>query len=53
MTFGLGTWQVKRLQWKVNLIEELDHKLSKPAMRLPVNIECVVLLEMFKWWLID
>jgi surfeit locus 1 family protein len=39
VTFGLGTWQIKRLQWKVNLIEELDEKLSKPSMRLPAKIE--------------
>jgi len=39
LTFGLGAWQIKRLQWKVNLIQELDEKLSKPAMPLPARID--------------
>merc|ERR1712225_81792 len=38
LTFGLGAWQIKRLQWKVNLIQELDEKLSKPAMPLPARM---------------
>lgn len=41
MTFVLGTWQVKRLQWKLNLIKELDEKLSKEPLHLPNMIECV------------
>ena len=39
LTFGLGTWQIKRLNWKMNLIDELDEKLAKPPMRLPAKIE--------------
>jgi len=45
VTFGLGTWQIKRLQWKVNLIEELDEKLSKPSMRLPAKIDTAAIPE--------
>lgn len=38
-TFGLGVWQVKRLEWKVGLIEELEWKLKKEPMKLPKNIK--------------
>jgi surfeit locus 1 family protein len=38
-TFALGTWQVKRLKWKVNLIDELNDKLSREPMRLPRRIK--------------
>jgi surfeit locus 1 family protein len=41
-TFGLGIWQLKRLQWKVNLIDELEEKLQLPPIRLPEEIEYVV-----------
>lgn len=39
-TFGLGTWQVKRLFWKRALIEDLNEKMSRPPMTLPRNIKC-------------
>ncbi|KAJ9479829.1 Cytochrome oxidase assembly protein SHY1 [Pseudozyma hubeiensis] len=42
-TFGLGYWQIKRLKWKVSLIEELEDKLSKDPLRLPRNINVDVL----------
>ncbi|KAF9508249.1 hypothetical protein BS47DRAFT_1350563 [Hydnum rufescens UP504] len=35
---GLGTWQIQRLQWKVNLIEDLHDKLSRDPMSLPRNV---------------
>ena len=35
LTFALGTWQIQRLKWKVNLIDDLEEKLSRPAMALP------------------
>ena len=38
-TFGLGYWQIRRLQWKVSLIEELEDKLRREPMRLPKNIK--------------
>ncbi|PWZ00903.1 hypothetical protein BCV70DRAFT_187784 [Testicularia cyperi] len=44
-TFGLGYWQIKRLKWKVNLIEELEDKLSQEPLRLPKNINLDVLPE--------
>ncbi|KAL9934090.1 hypothetical protein V8E36_007172 [Tilletia maclaganii] len=37
-TFGLGVWQLQRLKWKVNLIEELEDKLRKDPISLPKNI---------------
>lgn len=41
-TFGLGVWQIKRLGWKLNLIEELEWKLKKEPISLPRNIKWVV-----------
>jgi surfeit locus 1 family protein len=38
-TFALGTWQVERLKWKVNLIDELQEKLSRDPMVLPRRIK--------------
>ncbi|KAJ3264782.1 hypothetical protein HDU77_007631 [Chytriomyces hyalinus] len=32
VTFGLGCWQVQRLQWKVNLIEDAKSRLNAPAV---------------------
>ncbi|PWN27132.1 hypothetical protein BDZ90DRAFT_232691 [Jaminaea rosea] len=42
-TFGLGVWQIKRLGWKLNLIEELEWKLKKEPIGLPKNINLSVL----------
>ena len=30
ITFGLGTWQVYRLQWKQGIVAELEAKQSAP-----------------------
>lgn len=40
-TFGLGTWQMKRLHWKENLIEELTAKLRADPLPLPGQVESV------------
>ncbi|KAI0697562.1 SURF1-domain-containing protein [Cytidiella melzeri] len=37
-TFALGTWQVERLKWKINLIDELHEKLSREPIPLPQRI---------------
>ncbi|KDN49600.1 SURF1-domain-containing protein [Tilletiaria anomala UBC 951] len=37
-TFGLGYWQIKRLKWKLSLIEELEDKLQMEPMRLPRKV---------------
>lgn len=36
---GLGSWQLQRLQWKLNLIEDLQDKLQRAAIRLPRNVK--------------
>ncbi|KAG0269116.1 surf-like protein [Linnemannia exigua] len=43
ITFGLGTWQVQRLRWKVDLIENLEERMSLEAIPLPrkVNLSAV------------
>lgn len=38
-TFGLGTWQIKRLQWKKGLIKELESRTTAPVLDLPENID--------------
>lgn len=42
-TFALGTWQIQRLKWKVNLIDELSEKLQRLPMNLPrvINTEAL------------
>lgn len=35
VTFALGTWQIHRLQWKVDLIDDLQEKLQRAPMELP------------------
>lgn len=40
-TFGLGTWQVKRLFWKRALIEDLNDKMARDPMALPKNVKSV------------
>ncbi|KAL1918820.1 uncharacterized protein VTP21DRAFT_2842 [Calcarisporiella thermophila] len=36
--FGLGTWQISRLRWKVNLISELESRIAQDAVLLPRRI---------------
>ncbi|KAG0174003.1 surf-like protein [Apophysomyces sp. BC1034] len=45
ITFGLGTWQVQRLRWKVNLIGELEERMVEKAIPLPRRINKDVLDE--------
>ncbi|KIJ66323.1 hypothetical protein HYDPIDRAFT_86403 [Hydnomerulius pinastri MD-312] len=44
-TFALGTWQLQRLQWKINLIDELEEKLERDPILLPKRINVAVLPE--------
>lgn len=39
--FGLGTWQVRRLKWKLNLIEDLEDKMQRAPISLPRNVKSV------------
>ncbi|XP_026211507.1 surfeit locus protein 1 [Anabas testudineus] len=36
-TFGLGTWQVKRRQWKLQLIDELSRLTTAEPIPLPLD----------------
>ncbi|XP_019727722.1 surfeit locus protein 1 [Hippocampus comes] len=36
-TFGLGTWQVKRRQWKLQLIDELTRLTTAEPIPLPID----------------
>ncbi|TFK36938.1 mitochondrial protein required for respiration [Crucibulum laeve] len=44
-TFGLGTWQLKRLKWKIDLIDELEEKLQLQPLVLPNKINLAVIPE--------
>ncbi|KAJ7446447.1 mitochondrial protein required for respiration, partial [Mycena galericulata] len=44
-TFALGTWQLRRLQWKVALIDELEEKLQLQPLSLPKRINLSVIPE--------
>jgi hypothetical protein len=39
LTFALGTWQVQRLRWKVDLIDELTEKLQREPIPLPSKVK--------------
>ncbi|GMM49224.1 Shy1 protein [Starmerella bacillaris] len=39
VSFGLGTWQVRRLQWKVGLIQRAEGNLRKEPVELPVILD--------------
>ncbi|RUS81894.1 hypothetical protein EGW08_010364 [Elysia chlorotica] len=38
-TFALGTWQIQRRTWKLNLIQELEEKMRAEPIPLPSNLE--------------
>lgn len=37
--FGLGTWQVQRLDWKTKLIAKFEDRLVRPPLPLPPRID--------------
>ncbi|KAI0034174.1 mitochondrial protein required for respiration [Vararia minispora EC-137] len=43
LSFSLGVWQVQRLKWKVDLIDELTEKLQREPISLPstVNVSAI------------
>lgn len=41
-TLWLGFWQLRRLKWKVSLMDELDDKLRRDPLRFPRNIKYVL-----------
>lgn len=36
---GLGVWQVQRVQWKLDLIERVETRLSEPPVAAPTRID--------------
>ncbi|KAG8190390.1 hypothetical protein JTE90_022033 [Oedothorax gibbosus] len=38
-TFCLGTWQVKRRSWKLNLIDEVKKQIESPPVDFPEDLE--------------
>ncbi|WRT66821.1 uncharacterized protein IL334_003784 [Kwoniella shivajii] len=45
LTGFLGVWQIQRLKWKLDLIDEVDRNLQKRPMLLPDNINLSALPE--------
>ncbi|KAF8349678.1 mitochondrial protein required for respiration [Amanita rubescens] len=45
LTFALGTWQLQRLKWKINLIDELEEKLQLRPVPLPPKVNLSVIPE--------
>ena len=39
-TFALGTWQVRRRRWKLDLIEQLNDQASREPLELPEFVKC-------------
>ncbi|RJE23216.1 COX1 assembly protein [Aspergillus sclerotialis] len=39
ISFGLGTWQIQRLEWKTNLITKFEDRLVKPPLPLPPRVD--------------
>jgi hypothetical protein len=37
LAFGLGTWQVQRLDWKKKLIKEREESFQKEPLKLTLN----------------
>jgi len=36
-TFGLGTWQIYRLRWKLGLIKKLEERTKEDTIALPAE----------------
>ncbi len=45
ISFGLGSWQIKRLKWKTDLIAECEDRLSLPPLPLPKSVDPAVIPE--------
>lgn len=50
ISFGLGCWQVKRLDWKVKLIAKNEKALAAPVIEdVPTNLDPTVIAEEFEY----
>jgi len=49
ITFGLGTWQVYRRQWKISIIDNLETRTSAAPIPLPDNLEDLLDMEYRKF----
>ncbi|ORX69910.1 hypothetical protein DL89DRAFT_283547 [Linderina pennispora] len=38
IAFGLGTWQVQRLQWKLALLDEVNDKMHRSPIAFPLRV---------------
>ena len=47
VTFTLGTWQVRRRRWKLDLIEQLNDQADREPLELPEFVKCASLLAHF------
>ncbi|KAH9982867.1 SURF1-domain-containing protein [Lactifluus volemus] len=45
LTFALGTWQIQRLKWKVDLIDQLSEKLQRDPVPLPRKVNLAAIPE--------
>jgi len=39
IAFGLGTWQVQRLDWKTKLVAKFEDRLVRPPLPLPPRVD--------------
>ncbi|KAF8576821.1 mitochondrial protein required for respiration [Ramaria rubella] len=44
-TFGLGTWQVRRRKWKLDLIEQLNDQINREPLEFPEYVNLDILPE--------
>lgn len=49
VSFGLGTWQVKRLRWKQDIIAKAENKLTLPPLPLPPVLNANIVDEEFDY----
>lgn len=50
ISFGLGCWQVQRLNWKVELISQNEKSLAQPPIEgLPLHLDRTIVSEEFEY----
>ena len=47
--FALGTWQVRRLRWKTELLATLEDRILKPPLPLPPRINPLAIADEFDY----